>query len=205
MTVKATNLACARGDRMILQDVSFTLDAGDCLILRGANGAGKSTLLRVLAGLAPLAAGELILDADQMAYSGHQDALKLQLTARENLAFWAGVYDTHCVDQVIADYDLGSFADRPVATLSAGQKRRVGLARLSISERKIWIMDEPTTSLDAENRDRITAKIRDHIAAGGIVILSTHLDLDIPHATALDIAQFGATVQDTSPFLEGDY
>lgn len=206
MTVNATNICCTRGVRQVLQDVCFNLTSGDCLILRGPNGVGKSTLLRVLAGLSQPAAGTLELDHDNVAYSGHLDAVKFQLTVAENLSFWAGVYGTHMTDKVIEDFGLGTLKDRLAANLSAGQKRRLGLARMTLSGRKIWLMDEPTTSLDAEHTALIASSISAHCATGGIAILSTHLDLDIPTARTLDLAQFIPTKNtDTSIFLEGAF
>lgn len=206
MTINATNICCTRGARQVLQDVSFSLSAKDCLILRGPNGVGKSTLLRVLAGLGQPASGTLELDHDDVAYSGHLDAVKFQLTVAENLSFWAGVYGTDTAAAVIDRFGLNQLADRPAANLSAGQKRRLGLARLTLSNRKIWLMDEPTTSLDAEHTQLIARSISEHCGQGGIAVLSTHLDLDIPTAKTLDLTRFVPTKQnDTSIFLEGSY
>ncbi len=206
MTVTATNISCTRSLRQVLTGVSFTLTPGDCLILRGPNGIGKSTLLRVLAGLGPLASGTLDLNPDDVVYSGHLDAVKFQLTVRENLAFWAGVYGTDQTTEVITRFGLTDLKDRLAANLSAGQKRRLGLARMALSGRSIWLMDEPTTSLDAQHTSLIAQSISDHCAGSGIAILSTHLDLDIPKAQTLDLAQFIPTKStDTSIFLEGSF
>lgn len=206
MTIKATNICCSRGPRQVLQDVCFSLTSGDCMILRGPNGVGKSTLLRVLAGLSQQSSGTLELDHEEIAYSGHLDAVKFQLTVAENLSFWAGVYGTDTTAQVIAHFGLNDLADRYAANLSAGQKRRLGLARMTLSDRKIWLMDEPTTSLDAEHTGLIAQSISDHCAAGGIAVLSTHLDLDIPSAKTLDLVQFiPAKDTNTSVFLQGSF
>ncbi len=205
MKINAINIGCTRGPRQVLQGVSFSLSSGDCLILRGPNGAGKSTLLRVLAGLGPASEGKLEMNPDDVAYSGHLDAVKLQLSVAENLAFWAGVYGTDKTAKVIETFDLTQLADRPAATLSAGQKRRLGLARMTLSGRTVWLMDEPTTSLDAHHTGAIAHSITDHCAAGGIAILSSHLELDIAQAQILDLGQFAPTKANTSPFLEGSY
>ncbi len=206
MTIKATNICCSRGPRQVLQDVCFSLTSGDCMILRGPNGVGKSTLLRVLAGLSQQSSGTLELDHEEIAYSGHLDAVKFQLTVAENLSFWAGVYGTDTTAKVIAHFGLNDLADRYAANLSAGQKRRLGLARMTLSDRKIWLMDEPTTSLDAEHTGLIAQSISDHCAAGGIAVLSTHLDLDIPSAKTLDLVQFiPAKGTNTSIFLQGSF
>ncbi len=206
MTVKASKICCTRGVRQILQDVTFSLSSGDCLILRGPNGVGKSTLLRVLAGLSQPTTGRLDLNPDDVAYSGHLDAVKFQLTVAENLSFWAGVYGTSTTQEVIENFGLSPLKDRLAANLSAGQKRRLGLARMALSGRKIWLMDEPTTSLDAQHTALIATSISAHCVEGGIAILSTHLDLDIPTAKTLDLAQFApARTTDTSVFLQGSF
>jgi len=206
MTVKASKICCTRGVRQVLQDVTFSLSSGDCLILRGPNGVGKSTLLRVLAGLSQPTTGRLDLNPDDVAYSGHLDAVKFQLTVAENLSFWAGVYGTITTQEVIENFGLSPLKDRLAANLSAGQKRRLGLARMALSGRKIWLMDEPTTSLDAQHTALIATSISAHCVEGGIAILSTHLDLDIPTAKTLDLAQFApARTTDTSVFLQGSF
>jgi heme exporter protein A len=206
MMITASNLSCVRGSRQILQNVNFVAEAHDCLILRGPNGAGKTTLLRVLAGLSDPDSGTLEITFDDVIFSGHLDAVKLQLTVVENLQFWAGVYGVEHISEILNRFDLTQFTARPAANLSAGQKRRLGLARLTLSKRKIWLMDEPTTSLDIEHTRLIADSIQEHCTAGGIAILSTHLDLDIDGAKTLDITQFAPKDDtNTSPFLEGTF
>lgn len=206
MSLIATDIDCRRGDRLVLSGVSFALEPGDCLILRGPNGVGKSTLLRVLAGLAPAAGGRLDADMEQIAYAGHLDAVKSQLDVAENLSFWAGVYGTGApaAQATMAHFGLNKLADRFAHNLSAGQKRRLGLARLHLSGRKIWLLDEPTVSLDAEHVALFEKAFADHCTGGGIAIISTHLDLAIPSARTLDLGQFKAQPKtEANPFLEG--
>ncbi|MCP5085550.1 MAG: heme ABC exporter ATP-binding protein CcmA [Rhodobacteraceae bacterium] len=203
MTLVAQNLTCKRGDRLILSGVSFTLNPGDCLILRGPNGIGKSTLLRVLAGLTPPAGGTLQIDADQIAYAGHLDAVKAQMSVADNLQFWAGIYGSGDAGQTAHHFGLDALADRLAHRLSAGQKRRLGLARLHLSGRRIWLLDEPTVSLDTEHVSLFEKAFADHCTAGGIAVISSHLDLNIPGAETLNLGQFRARHQaQSNPFLE---
>ncbi len=206
MSFRVEKLSCIRGNTMILSDVSFEMAAGDCLILRGPNGVGKSTLLNTLAGLTPEDQGICTLDPEDIAYSGHLDAIKFQLTVSENLQFWAGVYGTDKVISVMRDFGLTEFANRPAGHLSAGQKRRVGLARLLVSDRKVWLMDEPTTSLDAEHTALVTKMIDDHCKSGGIAVLSTHFELNIENARTLELSPFKPEqAQINDIFLEGSF
>jgi heme exporter protein A len=154
--------------------------------------------------LLPPHQGTLQIDADQIAYAGHLDAVKAQMTVAENLNFWAGVYGTGNIRAALNKLELASLADRPAHTLSAGQKRRLGLGRLLVSGRNIWLLDEPTASLDSLNTALLARVISDHCAAGGIAILSTHLDLPIRKVLTLELAEFAATSEQaaTDPFLD---
>lgn len=186
------DLAVARGGLRVLEGVSFALAAGQALVLRGPNGAGKTTLLRTLAGLQAPVAGAITAPPDAMAYSGHADGLKPALTLRENLAFWAAVFGGPQVAPALAAMDLSALAGRAVATLSAGQKRRAGLARLMVTGQAIWLLDEPTVSLDAESVAGFGAMLRGHLAQGGAALIATHVDLGLPEARVLDLGPFRA-------------
>ena len=181
MGLTVTDLTSIRGGRLVLDRLSFTLASGETLILRGPNGAGKSTLLRALAGLLP-ATGRVELDgralgrearADAVAYAGHLDAIKPQLTVAENLRFWAGLFGGDAA-AALAAFDLGPIADRPAHLCSAGQKRRLGLARLLVAPRRLWLLDEPTVALDADAAARLLAAVGAHTAAGGLAVVATH-------------------------------
>ena len=149
MNLTVSDLSVARGGVPVLDGVAFDLPPGRALVLRGPNGAGKTTLLRTIAGLQPAEAGRIDGAEDRIAYAGHADGLKAMLSVTENLAFWASVFGTSDIEPAIAAFDLEDLRDRLAGTLSAGQKRRLGLARLMVSGRPVWVLDEPTVSLDA--------------------------------------------------------
>jgi heme exporter protein A len=200
MLMDVSNLNCLRADKLILSDVSLSVVAGDCVILRGPNGAGKTTLLRYLAGLA----GDLT--PQNIAFSGHLDGIKATLTVRENLSFWAGIYDFGNIDPILEQLSLTTLQTRAAGDLSAGQKRRLGLARLLLTNAEIWLMDEPTVSLDTATSDVIIDAIKTHCANGGAAIISTHIDMDIPRARIVNITDFAAKQTDHSdPFLMGEF
>ncbi|MRX49407.1 heme ABC exporter ATP-binding protein CcmA [Paracoccus sp. S-4012] len=194
MTVLAVRgLAVARGGARALDGVSFTLDPGEALILRGPNGIGKTTLLRTVAGLQPAVAGEIVATPESIAYSAHADGLKGALTVTENLTFWREVFGGPPIEPALAAMDLTHLAERPAHALSAGQKRRLGLARLLVTGRPVWALDEPTVSLDTASVALFAAAIRAHLAAGGSALMATHIDLGLAEARVLDLAPFRAT------------
>lgn len=211
MQLSVTDLSCARGDVQVLSGVSFSLDTGEALILRGPNGAGKTTLLRTLAGLTPPLAGDIKVAPDAIAYAGHADGLKSQLSVRENLAFWAEVFAGGDIQAAVDAFDLTPLLDRRAGDMSAGQKRRLSLARLLVTGRPIWCLDEPTVSLDVENVARFAAAVEQHLRRGGAAIIATHIDLGLPTARSLDVTPFmarrartqAAANIDDDPFTQG--
>ena len=186
------DLAVARGGLRTVEGVSFALAAGEALILRGPNGIGKTTLLRTVAGLQPPVAGRIEMPEDAVAYAAHADGLKGALTVAENLHFWARVFGGGRIGDALEAMDLAALAERPAAALSAGQKRRLGLARLLVAGRPLWVLDEPTVSLDAESVARFGAAVRAHLAGGGAALMATHIDLGLDEARVLDLAPFRA-------------
>lgn len=190
-------LAVARGGVPLLAGLTVEVAPGTALILRGPNGAGKTTLLRTLAGLQPPLAGRVRPGPDAMAYASHADGLKATLTVDENLAFWARVHGHHDIAPARAAFDLERLATRPAAALSAGQKRRLGLARLVLTRRPVWLLDEPTVSLDTASVARFAGAVRAHLAAGGIAVIATHIDLGLGEAQVLDISAHAA--RDAAP------
>jgi heme exporter protein A len=183
----ASNLSCQRGERLIFQRLSFSLAPGEALLVTGPNGAGKTSLLRQIAGLLPLAAGELRLDGagpyahlpELCHYIGHANAVKASLSVKENLAFWADYLDGNAakLDGALAAFALADIADIPAGLLSAGQERRLALSRLFAAARPIWLLDEPQSSLDAASVKLLDKAIEDHLKAGGIAIVASHTAL----------------------------
>lgn len=207
------DLGVARGGLRRLEGVSFDLSPGCALVLRGPNGLGKTSLLRCIAGLQQPVAGRIAMPEDAVAYAGHADGLKSALTATENLAFWASVFGTSEAASVARDVaaaltalDLAPLADRPAATLSAGQKRRLGLARLIVARRPLWVLDEPTVSLDQASVARFAGVLAAHLRQGGAALIATHVELGLPGARDLDLtphrARPGAPATRPSGFHE---
>ncbi len=193
MLLSAQDVTVTRLGIPVLEGVSLTLAAGEAVILRGPNGIGKTTLLRSLAGLQPLAAGRLQVAEDAMVYAGHADGLKATLTAGENLQFWAEVYQSPVdLDDVLRRMNLAALKQRRAGELSAGQKRRLGLARLLVSDRLIWLLDEPTVSLDTASTVLFAAVVAGHLARGGAVLAATHIDLGLSAARVIDLSPFRA-------------
>lgn len=192
MALKVKNLVCRRGSVAVLEGVSFDLADGQALIVSGPNGSGKTTLLRTLAGLQPAVAGSVSVPPDAIAYGAHADGLKATLSVADNLEFWAAIYRTGAIGAALAAFDLDNLRNRLAHNLSAGQKRRLSLARLLVTGRAIWLLDEPTVSLDRDAIAQFGAAISAHLERGGSALITSHVDLGFAAAT-LDISQFRAT------------
>ncbi|MBF0247235.1 MAG: heme ABC exporter ATP-binding protein CcmA [Alphaproteobacteria bacterium] len=197
------DLMCVRGERTVFRGLGFQLDAGGALVLIGPNGSGKSSLLRLMAGLLRPAEGRMTWDGEdaldefdehgaRLHYVGHHDAVKPVLSVAENIAFWAGVRGRgeDGVRDGLATFDIAHLYDVPGRFLSAGQKRRVNLARIIAAPAPLWLLDEPTTALDKATIKRLENAIADHRSGGGMVVLSTHADIDMPGANVLNLADF---------------
>jgi heme exporter protein A len=192
MRLSATELACQRGGREVFAGVSFSVASGEALTVSGRNGAGKSSLLRTIIGLLRAAGGRLTLEdgdpelsiAEQAHYLGHQDALKGSLSVAENLRFWAGYLgggsDTiekniqQRIHEPLEAVGLAGLAALPAAYLSAGQRRRLSIARLIAAPRPIWLLDEPASTLDAAAQARLAELMRTHLGGGGLIVAAAH-------------------------------
>jgi heme exporter protein A len=205
---RGDRLACERGGRLVFARLDFSLAAGEMLVLRGANGSGKSTLLRVMAGLTPVLSGEIrwgdgAIEADRVAhnnrchYVSHQDALKPVLTVRQNLQLWQSLRNggPERIELALERLGIARLADLPARLLSAGQRRRLALARLAAITAPLWLLDEPATALDADGASRLESLLRNHLAGGGRVVLSSHGE--VPGSTrVLDLMAFRPSAQD---------
>lgn len=192
-TLKGENVHLWRGDRHVLRGVNFSLQGGQCLQLTGPNGAGKTSLLRTVCGLSYPEAGRISwrgedIRADlpafhaQLAYLGHDSPLKLELTARENLHYWVGVrcrFSRSGLDAALERVGAMSWADRPVRTLSAGQKRRAALAGITLMRAPLWLLDEPTTNLDSDGQSLVGRLIEEHLGEGGLAMVAVHHELAV--------------------------
>jgi heme exporter protein A len=204
MRLSAADLVCRRGGRDVFSGVSFAVSSGEALTVTGRNGAGKSSLLRLVVGLLRLAAGRLTLEggdpelsiAEQAHYLGHQDALKTSLSVAENLRFWASYLGAKSID-IAGPLDaagLAPLAGLPAAYLSAGQRRRLSIARLIAVPRPLWLLDEPASTLDAMAALRLTDLMQAHLAGGGVILAASHGPLGLPHAQELRLdAQEGSS------------
>lgn len=200
--LQVSDLSVARGGVTVLAGLTFAVGPGDALTLRGPNGSGKTTLLRTLAGLQPSVAGQVDLQPDAVAYAAHADGLKSTLTVAENLDFWAAIYGGPAVDRAVQALNLSTLTRRRAGELSAGQKRRLGLARLLVTGRPLWLLDEPTVSLDVASVALFAGVVRQHLAAGGAVIVATHVDLGLPEARTLDLDPYRVKIMARDGFDE---
>jgi heme exporter protein A len=182
-----TDLACHRGGRQVFEGVSFSLQAGELLELRGPNGSGKSSMLRLIAGLDEPSHGAIKLTGaeycnEALHLIGHGEASKPVLSVSENLQFWSDFLGGGEVASSLSAFNMQSLADVPASLLSEGQRRRLALTRLVLIKRPLWLLDEPSVGLDQSATEQLRNVMQSHLAQGGMIIASTHVDLGIgPH------------------------
>ncbi len=197
MILTGERLTCVRGDRLVFRDLDFAAQAGRALVLTGPNGSGKSTLLRLVATLLQPRSGRLVWqgtpvsdDPDRyraaIGYLGHLDAVKPTLTVAENLGFWAQG-DQAAITAALDAFALADKAPLPARFLSAGQKRRLALARLTVKRAPVWLLDEPTTALDRRSTALFAAAVSGHLAQGGLALIATHVDLGLDSVDRLEM------------------
>jgi len=190
MEIFGRGIRCVRGGREVFRDLDFSASSGEALAVMGRNGSGKTSLLRLIAGLLAPAAGEIVITGgdseltvpEQCHYLGHRDAMKPALSVAENLSFWTrflGGEDGENLTQSLGAVGLDHAIDLPAAFLSAGQRRRLSLARLVALRRPVWLLDEPTAALDSTGQDMFIDLMRAHLGRGGIIIAATHIALGI--------------------------
>ena len=210
MRLVAEGLSAKRGEDLIFQDISFEIASGEALVVKGPNGSGKSTLLRVLAGLLPAESGMAKLLAaahpvervgEAAHYLGHRNAMKRELTVAENLAFWKAFFGDFAggegvtVDAAVDAVGLGGIAHLPFGYLSAGQQRRMAMAKLLVAWRPVWILDEPTAALDVAAEEMFSGLVTAHLARGGLTIAATHQPLGLAGAGELRMMGFAGVIE----------
>jgi len=190
MRLIAENLGGERGGETVFSGIGFTLEKGEALVITGPNGSGKSTLLRVVAGLLPASEGRVQVEdggddfpsvASASHYLGHLNAMKTALSVEENLGFWRAFQGEQgsSVDEALEIVGLGGIGHLPFGYLSTGQRRRASIAKLLISRRPVWLLDEPTAGLDKASEERFAGLMRGHLRDGGIAVAATHLPLGL--------------------------
>ena len=179
MLLSVDNLSVSRGGISLFEGLNFTVSSGQFVSINGGNGVGKTTLLRSIAGLQPIDKGKIVVHADNFIFAGDANGVKTALTVLENLRFWNAIFGGKNLHEALEKFQLSRLKNRFSGKLSAGQKRRLSLARLLLTDRPIWLLDEPTVSLDKRSMQQFSKILKNHLEAGGAAVVATHIDLGL--------------------------
>jgi len=191
MLLSVDNLSISRGGKSLFEGLNFNVSSGQFVSVSGSNGIGKTSLLRSIAGLQPMDKGKIVVHADDFIFAGDANGIKTTLTVLENLKFWSAIFDGKNVHEALEKFDLRKLKNRFAGKLSAGQKRRLSLARLLLTDRPLWLLDEPTVSLDKKSMKGFSKILRNHLEAGGAAVVATHIDLGLtPSALCINLEDY---------------
>ena len=191
MLLSVENLAVSRGGICLFEGLNFTVSPGQFISLTGGNGVGKTTLLRSIAGLQPIDDGKIVANLDDFVFAGDSNGVKSALTVLENLRFWNTIFGGKNLHEALSKFHLKKFENRFAGKLSAGQKRRLSLARLLLTDKPIWLLDEPTVSLDEASVKIFGNIVKDHLSEDGCALIATHIDLGLKNsAQIIDLLKF---------------
>ena len=179
MLLSVDNLSVSRGGISLFEGLNFTVSTGEFVLIYGGNGVGKTSLLRSIAGLQQIDKGKIAINADNFIFAGDANGIKTALTVLENLRFWSAIFGGKNLHEALEKFQLRQLKNRFAGKLSAGQKRRLSLARLLLTDRPIWLLDEPTVSLDKRSMKQFSKILKNHLEAGGAAVVATHIDLGL--------------------------
>ena len=179
MLLSVDNLSVSRGGISLFEGLNFTVSTGEFVLINGGNGVGKTSLLRSIAGLQPIDKGKIAINADNFIFAGDANGIKTSLTVLENLRFWSAIFGGKNLHEALEKFQLRQLKNRFAGKLSAGQKRRLSLARLLLTDRPIWLLDEPTVSLDKRSMKQFSKILKNHLEAGGAAVVASHIDLGL--------------------------
>ena len=179
MLLSVDNLSVSRSGKRLFEGLNFNVSPGQFVSISGGNGVGKTSLLRSIAGLQPMDKGKIVVHADEFIFAGDANGIKTTLTVLENLKFWSAILDGKNVHEALEKFDLIKLKNRLAGKLSAGQKRRLSLARLLLTDRQLWLLDEPTVSLDKKSMKDFSKVLRNHLETGGAAVVASHIDLGL--------------------------
>ena len=201
MLLSVENLAVSRGGICLFEGLNFTVSPGQFISLTGGNGVGKTTLLRSIAGLQPIDDGKIVANLDDFVFAGDSNGVKSALTVLENLRFWNTIFGGKNLHEALSKFHLKKFENRFAGKLSAGQKRRLSLARLLLTDKPIWLLDEPTVSLDKKSMEEFSKILKNHLEVGGAAVIATHIDIGLT-SLSLNLEDYKSKLGDINASAE---